>query len=124
MTSPDLSTVEVAVDGPVGRLTLARPDKLNPLGTTTLLELVAAARWFDEQRAVKVVIVSGQGRAFSAGADLASFGDPSANEGLSVHDAADAGRRMADAVEAMRAVTVAAVHRLLHRGRCGPRRRL
>ena len=56
------------------------------------------------------MILSGRGRAFTAGADLASFGDAEANAGLSPRDAADAGRRMAEAIEAMRAVTVAAIH--------------
>jgi len=100
----------VAADGPIGRLTLDRPEKLNPLGTTTLLELVEAARWFDAQRDVKVVVVTGRGRSFSAGADVASFGDPSANAGLSPREAADAGRRMAEALEGMRAVTVVGLH--------------
>ena len=98
----DATTIRVAADGARGSITLDRPDKLNPLSTVTLNELARAARWFDEQPAVKVVVVSGRGRAFSAGADLADIssagGDP------------DAGRRMADAVEAMRAVTVARIH--------------
>jgi len=110
MPAPAFTTVEAGADGPVGRLRLNRPDKLNPLGTTTLRELTEAARWFDGRREVKAVVVSGAGRAFSAGADLASFGDPAANEGLSPREAADAGRLMAEAVEAMRAVTVAAIH--------------
>jgi enoyl-CoA hydratase/carnithine racemase len=103
------TTVQVHVDGPVGRLTLDRPEKLNPLGTTTLLELVQAAQWFDEQPAVKAVVVSGRGRAFSAGADLASF-EPGGGGDLTPWEAADAGRAMADAVAGMRAVTVAALH--------------
>ncbi len=57
-------------EGPLGRITLNRPDKLNPLSTETLQELARAARYFDERPEVKVVIVSGKGRAFSAGADL------------------------------------------------------
>ncbi|TFG93303.1 MAG: enoyl-CoA hydratase/isomerase family protein, partial [Myxococcales bacterium] len=64
-------TLLAAADGPIGHLTLNRPEKLNPLSTATLGELAAAARWFDEQPAVKVVIVRGAGRSFSAGADLA-----------------------------------------------------
>lgn len=104
----ELTTVQVAVDGPVGRLTLDRPEKLNPLGTTTLRELVEAAHWFDDQPAVKAVVVSGRGRAFTAGADLASFADP--DPVIPPREAADAGRLMAEAVEAMRAVTIAAIH--------------
>src|SRR3954454_23691957 len=90
----ELTTIEVQADGPLGRLSLNRPDKLNPLSTTTLLEIAEAARWFDAQRAVKVVVVEGRGRAFSAGADLGAFsggGGGSADQ-LSQRDAADAGR--------------------------------
>ena len=49
-------TLRAEIDGNLGRLTLDRPKKLNPLSTTTLTELAAAARWFDEQPDVKVVI--------------------------------------------------------------------
>jgi enoyl-CoA hydratase/carnithine racemase len=109
----ELTTIEVQTDGPRGRLSLNRPDKLNPLSTTTLLEIAEAARWFDAQRSVKVVVVEGRGRAFSAGADLGAFtaggGAGGAGEQLSQRDAADAGRLMAEAVEAMHAVTVARI---------------
>jgi enoyl-CoA hydratase/carnithine racemase len=100
-------TLTVSADGPIGRLTLNRPDKLNPLSVMTLREIAEAARWMDEQSAVKVVIVFGAGRAFSAGADLGTF---AGKQELSIRDAADLGRRMADAVENMRALSIAAIH--------------
>jgi enoyl-CoA hydratase/carnithine racemase len=99
-------TLRVEVDGAVGRLTLDRPKKLNPLSTEALTEIAAAARWFDEQRDVKVVIVAGAGRAFSAGADLSSFAGP---QELIPREAADRGREMADALEGMRAVSIAGI---------------
>jgi enoyl-CoA hydratase/carnithine racemase len=99
-------TLLAEADGPVGRLTLNRPEKLNPLSFTALSEIAGAARWFDEQPGVKVVVVSGAGRAFSAGADLTSFSGPQA---VSTREAADRGRQMADALEAMRAVSIAAI---------------
>jgi len=99
-------TILVASQGSIGRLTLNRPEKLNPLGATTLREIAAAARWFDAQDTVKVVIVSGAGRAFSAGADLGTFSGPQSG---SPREAADLGRQMADALEAMRPLTVAAI---------------
>src|SRR5262245_29095266 len=103
----DLETLDLQVEGSLGRLCLNRPQKLNPLGATTLRELVAAARWFDEHDTVKVVVVRGAGRAFSAGADLATLtGLPQG----SPRDAADLGREMADAIEGMRALTIAAIH--------------
>ena len=63
-------TLAVAVDGRIARLTLNRPEKLNPLGAKTLQELAEAARWLDTQAEVRVVVVRGAGRAFSAGADV------------------------------------------------------
>ena len=108
MDAPDLDTVTVELDGTVGHLWLDRPDKLNPLSTATLEELVVAARWFDAQPDARVVVVGGRGRAFSAGADVGSFAEPARRP--SPREAADAGRRMADAIEAMEAVTVARIH--------------
>ena len=105
MTS--FETLTVTVDAAIGRIELNQPDRLNPLSTTCLEELVAAASWFDAQEDVKVVIVSGAGRAFSAGADLASFAGPA---DTLPRDAADAGRRMAEAIEGMEAATIAAIH--------------
>ena len=103
------SEIAVNVDGPRGDITLNRPAKLNPLSTTTLNELVSAARYLDTMAEVKVVVVAGNGRAFSAGADLASFTAAESSAAVA-RDAADAGRRMAEAIEAMRAVTVARIH--------------
>ena len=103
------SEIAVNVDGPRGDITLNRPAKLNPLSTTTLNELVSAARYLDTLAEVKVVVVAGSGRAFSAGADLASFTAAESSAAVA-RDAADAGRRMAEAIEAMRAVTVAKIH--------------
>jgi enoyl-CoA hydratase/carnithine racemase len=103
------SEIAVKVDGPRGDITLNRPAKLNPLSTTTLNELVSAARYLDTLAEVKVVVVAGNGRAFSAGADLASF-TATASSAAAARDAADAGRRMAEAIEAMGAVTIARIH--------------
>ncbi len=63
-------TLIVKTEGPIGRLILNRPERLNALGPTITRELTEAAHWFDRQQEVRVVIVSGAGRAFSAGADL------------------------------------------------------
>ena len=103
------SEIAVNVDGPRGDITLNRPAKLNPLSITTLNELISAARYLDTLAEVKVVVVAGSGRAFSAGADLASFTAAESSAAVA-RDAADAGRRMAEAIEAMRAVTVAKIH--------------
>lgn len=101
-------TLEISVKGPIGRMTLARPERLNALSRQTLQDLAAAARWFDSQRAVKVVVVSGQGRSFSAGFDLGDFANPDPE--YSVRETADIGRLMAEAVTDMNALTIGAIH--------------
>lgn len=111
----DFESIRVEVDGALGRLTLNRPERLNAIGATMLQELAEAARWFDSHRELRVVIVSGAGRAFSAGADLkdsplANAIPRSGNSWLSRREAGQAGLRAADALEQMRAVTIAQVH--------------
>jgi enoyl-CoA hydratase/carnithine racemase len=108
MDQPDFRTITVELDGAVSRLWLDRPDKLNPLSSQALQELVAAAKWFDTRPEVRVVVVGGRGRAFTAGADMASFGQQP--DILGARRATDDGRRMADAIEAMEAVTIARLH--------------
>ena len=104
--APALTTLRASVDGRVGRLELAQPDRLNPLGTTALRELAEAAAWFDAGDA-SVVEVRGEGRAFSAGFDLRELERPEPDpDGRST---AEVGAVMAEAVAAMRAVTVARI---------------
>ena len=103
-------TITVSIDGAVGRLELNRPERLNALSPLTLRELADAARWFDRQHEVKVVVVAGRGRSFSAGADLRTFTEPDPATRSAPREAADLGRLMADAIEAMSAVTVARIH--------------
>jgi enoyl-CoA hydratase/carnithine racemase len=108
-------TIKVETEGPLGRLTLNRPERLNAVGATMLLELAEAARWFDSHRELRVVIVSGEGRAFCAGADLRDSPAASANprtgsSWLHRREAGQYGLRAADALEQMHAVTIAQVH--------------
>jgi enoyl-CoA hydratase/carnithine racemase len=106
--APAFTTLRVAAGGPVGELTLTRPEVLNALSPRTLEELAAAAAWFDAAAEVRVVLVRGEGRAFCAGFDLGAL---TGGEGAppSPEAGAELGRRMAEAVAGMRATTVAAL---------------
>lgn len=104
--SMDATTLHATADGPIGHIVLDRADVLNALSLTGLEDLAAAARWFDEQPDVRAVVVSGAGRAFSAGADLSAF----TQTDRPARDAGALGLAMTEALESMRAVTVAAVH--------------
>lgn len=103
---PQGAVVRREVDGAIGRIVLVRPEKLNALSRAVLEGLAAGAAWFDEQPEVKVVVISGEGRAFSAGFDLA---DRSWAELGPPERSAEVGRAMAEAIAGMRAVTVAAI---------------
>ena len=65
-TAPSFTTLKISTEGAVGRLTLDRPEKLNPLSWQCLAEIAAAARWFDTQPEVKTVVVTGADVAFAA----------------------------------------------------------
>ncbi len=100
---PDLETLEVHVEGPLARLTLNRPGRLNALSMQVLYELEEVARWLDRLAELKVVVVAGAGTSFSAGADVTAF------SGEATREDRDQGWRMARAMEEMRAVTVARI---------------
>lgn len=108
MSTPQFETLHLSVDGSVGEMRLARPDRLNALSRALLTEIVEACQWWATQPNVRVVVVSGEGRSFSAGFDLGDLGR--SNDGASPRDNADLGRRMAEAVTNMPQLTVAAVH--------------
>ena len=57
-------------DGPVLTVTLNRPDKLNAYTAAMGAEIEDACRRADADDGVRVIIVTGAGRAFCAGADI------------------------------------------------------
>ncbi len=68
----DLTTVEYEKDGPIARVRLNRPEKLNAMNADMHAELGRV--WADvrDDRSIRAAILSGNGRCFSAGADLSA----------------------------------------------------
>jgi enoyl-CoA hydratase len=62
--------ISVAVREAVAVVTLRRPDKLNALTADACRELAAILRHFGTSEAARGIVVTGTGRAFSAGLDL------------------------------------------------------
>lgn len=58
-------------DGPVAAVTMNRPEKLNALNLTLQREIVAAMHEAEDDPAVRVILLRGNGRAFSSGYDVA-----------------------------------------------------
>ena len=77
------STVQFEKHGPVAEIRLNRPHKLNAVNARMNEELCAAIENVEQDDDVRVIILSGNGRAFSAGFDL-NFSERA--PGVSEHD--------------------------------------
>lgn len=67
---PTYEQIEVRSDGGLRRITLNRPEALNPLSLKMAAELRAELAAISDDPAARAVLISGAGRAFSSGADL------------------------------------------------------
>ena len=65
------NTIKFEVQDGIARLTLNRPDKLNSFTGEMHAELRAALDLVQADKAIRVLVLTGAGRAFSAGQDLA-----------------------------------------------------
>jgi len=65
--------LRVSIDDRIGTLTIHRPDKLNALNRATIEELDRAIGMLVADPYVQGIIVTGAGRAFVAGADIAEL---------------------------------------------------
>lgn len=105
-------SVRVDRDGAVARLTLDRPDKLNALNGDVLRELTDAVATLEDDLAVRVVVLRGAGRAFSAGADLSGggFSTGGSSDWATRRHVAGGWQRLLDSIEGLEQVTVAGLH--------------
>jgi enoyl-CoA hydratase/carnithine racemase len=71
---PEPDRVRYRVQDRVATVTLSRPEKLNAMDRQTFAELQRAATRAAGDEEVGAVVVTGAGRAFSSGLDLAEFG--------------------------------------------------
>jgi enoyl-CoA hydratase/carnithine racemase len=112
---PELHASLLEVADRVARLTLDRDDVRNELtGTGLADEITAVARWVNEAPEVSVLVITGAGRAFSAGGNIK---DMRAREGAfagDVHEVQDTYRRgiqqMTLAMHAIEVPAIAAVN--------------
>lgn len=74
-----MTRVRVEIAEHVARVTLARPEKLNAVDPEMLEAIIAAGAEVDRAD-VRAVVVAGEGRAFCAGLDVASFAEMAAGD--------------------------------------------
>lgn len=69
-------------DGPIGIVRINRPQLRNALNHQTIAELVDALETFDRDDAIRCLILTGDDRAFAAGADIGQMAEAGAVEVL------------------------------------------
>jgi enoyl-CoA hydratase len=77
MAESSYENILLAVDGPVATVTLNRPQALNALNAPLLSELVDALTKLDADASVRCIVITGNERAFAAGADIKEMAEAS-----------------------------------------------
>ncbi|OBZ92599.1 enoyl-CoA hydratase [Pararhizobium polonicum] len=72
--------IRIEIEGGIAILTVARAEKLNALDIDMLKALAAACDTVEADASVRAVILTGEGKAFSAGGDIKAWGAMSPNE--------------------------------------------
>jgi len=102
--------IAVSASDGVATITMHRPDALNAITPTMLEELNRAVDEMTDDPDVQILVLTGEGRAFSAGVDLKALGDRELTGG-SVGDILDIpARALTDKLANGRLVTIAKVN--------------
>ncbi len=91
----------------IGYVTMNRPKALNALNTEVLTELDDVFRAIDKDDEVRVAIVTGEGRSFIAGADIAQMSELNGTEG---RDMTIQGQKVMELIESINKPVIAAVN--------------
>lgn len=105
---------QVLQDG-ILTLTLHRPEKLNALNTDTLNELAEKLTWAKNDTQVKGVLLTGEGKAFCAGADITKLAQCDAQKG---YQFAQQGQKVFRQLETLGKPSVAAINGYAFGGGC------
>jgi enoyl-CoA hydratase len=62
--------IKVSIDGSVGIITLSRPEVLNALNLKIVNEIVEEMERMDRDDSIRVILLTGDDKAFAAGADI------------------------------------------------------
>src|SRR5256886_12928936 len=103
--------IDVNEDSGITTITLNRPEKLNALAGHMRRDLAEALEAAGSERSVQVVVITGAGRAFCAGGDVAAMADL-----IKRHDADEfsrllgSGRRVVTAIRQMTKPVIASIN--------------
>lgn len=110
-----MAFVEVTKQGNIGIITMNRPEALNALSSAVFADLSKALDQVERDEEVYVVIITGAGRAFVAGADIGEMAHMNVEEGLSF---SELGNSLLMRVDMFPKPTIAAVNGFALGGGC------
>jgi enoyl-CoA hydratase len=73
------STIAISIADEIAHIQLCRPQEMNSMITAFWTELPEAVKYIDEHALARVIVISSQGKHFSAGMDLSVFQNMSAS---------------------------------------------
>jgi methylglutaconyl-CoA hydratase len=111
--------VEIQQSGRVRTITINRPDKRNALNAEVVMEMKDAFDAAEIDDDVRVIVLTGSGTVFCAGADLAYLQKINANSVLENAEDSEALMRMMYAIRGSRKPTIARINGHAIAGGCG-----
>ena len=110
------ANLTLTVDGPIARITINRPDKLNALNLAAISELTRVFAALDGDANIRVAVLAGAGeKSFVAGADIAEMAEMNSEKARAF---AQAGHAMGDVIEGSRFPVIAQVQGFALGGGC------
>ena len=109
------STIKYEVKESIGYITINRPEALNALNKTVLEELFDVFNKIDADKDIRAVILTGEGRSFVAGADIAQMSTLSVAEGRAF---GAYGQKVMNFIEKIEKPVIAAVNGFALGGGC------
>ncbi len=94
----------------IARITINRPEAMNAISPALLFELKAALEEAGKDNDVRVIVLTGEGRAFSAGVDLKSLGDRKLEGGRVGPILDDPAKDVIDTIQTVPKVVIAMVN--------------
>ncbi|MDE3740158.1 enoyl-CoA hydratase-related protein [Pseudomonas resinovorans] len=105
-----MTTLLSQVEAGIARITLNRPQQRNALDIPTLKSLHALLDSHEADPAVRVVVLSGAGRSFCAGADLAEWAEADARGALETYGWTETAHALMTRLHGLAKPTIAAIN--------------
>lgn len=119
MVTKDYETVEYSVEANVAEVTMAQPERHNPLNDRSARELVEVFEVILDDDEVRCVLLTGSGDSFSAGGDIEEFSEKLDQRATEVFEGGKTSARLFKILSEYEKPIIAAVNGHAFGGGCG-----